>query len=261
MRRSVLFIALIVGAASGRSWAGEAPCWYDNGAVVVSASVGDIAGDFILDLATPKSQLHKTRAESDGTEGDDFRGPLRLAGERLGEADFAVANLNARTWGFPSEISGVIGADVLAGYVVDLRLSPCRIGLWRGRAPRFRASRWLRLRPMDGVATVAADVSDGVSRRSGRFALETGGAGVRLNARAAGLSRAPPAGLNPTSRSQPPARLRALTLAGSKMEELPAGIDPDAPPGRLGDLGNAVWARYAMRIDLARGRLELAPAP
>lgn len=261
MRVAALATALILGAASGEARAAATACWYDNGAVVVSASLGDIAGDFVLDLATPKSQLHLTRAEGEGIETPSFRAPLRLAGRRLGPAEFQVANLNARTWGFTTEISGVIGADVLSRYAVDLSLTPsCRIALWRRKAPAFRADRRLRLRLLDGVPTVRAEVSDGKLIQQGRFAIETGGAGVRLAPRAAALSRTP-AGVDPDSRTDPPARLKSVTLAGDELDTLPSALDPDAPPDRLGDLGNAVWARYAVRVDLRRKLLELGPAP
>ena len=259
MRPAAPFLALIIGTAPAPALAGQA-CWGDNGAVVVSASLGAIAGDFILDPATPISQIHDTRAEAAGFEAPVVRGELRLAGRRLGQADFEVTALDARAWGFPTEITGVIGADVLDGRVVDLSARPRRIAIRGPRAPRFHGRWRLRLKIVDGRPTVTATASDGSRKRKGAFALETGGAGVRLSAQAAALSRPPPAGADPASRSRPPARLRGLILAGAGMENLPAGLDPAAPPGLLGDIGETVWSRYAMRIDLRRQRLELKPA-
>ena len=260
MRAAPAVIALIFGAAAVPARAGAARCWFDNGAVVVSASLGDIAGDFILDLATPHSLLHLTRARSEGLEGPHVRGPLRLAGRRLGEADFQITDLDARNRGFPTELSGVIGADVLAGSVIDLTLTPaCRIAVRGRRAPRFGRALRLPLEWRDGAPTVMARVSDGRTLRKGRFALETGGAGVRLSPAVAALSRTPP-GIDAASRTQPPARLRSLKFGGTEFRDLPSALDPDAPPSRLGDLGATVWSRYAARIDLRRNVLEVKPA-
>ncbi len=260
MIRAAALATVLSLAAAGSARAGEATCWVDNGAVVVSASMGDIAGDFVLDLATPKSELHLTRALSEGIITPDFRAPVRLAGMKLGVADIAVANLNARTWGFTTEISGVIGADLLDGYVVDLTLAPtCRIALWRGKAPAFDARSSLKLTTLDGAPLVTAEITDGTSARAGLFALETGGAGVRLSPRIAALSRTKK-GIDPNSRTDPPAWLRGVSIAGDGWSDLPSALDPDAPPDRLGDLGLAVWRRYAVRIDLKRRFLELKPA-
>jgi hypothetical protein len=260
IRPAALATALILSVAAGPATAGEAACWVDNGAVVVSAAMGDIAGDFVLDLATPKTELHLTRALSEGIITPDFQAPVRLAGMNLGKADIAVANLNARTWGFTTEISGVIGADLLNGYVVDLTLTPtCRIALWRGKAPPFDARSTLKLMTLDGAPLVAAAVTDGTTTRSGLFALETGGAGVRLSPRIGALSRTRK-GIDPNSRTDPPARLHGVRFAGDDWSNLPSALDPDAPADRLGDIGLAVWRRYAVRFDFKRRLLELKPA-
>src|SRR3984957_7503318 len=132
MRRlsSVLAFALL-SAATGPARAGETACWIDNGAVVTSAALGDIAGDFLLDLSAPHSQLHLTTAQGDGLgDAASTQDTLTLAGERIA-ANFEVADLDDRSWDLPTNISGGIGADVLAGYVVELRFGPCRRTLAR----------------------------------------------------------------------------------------------------------------------------------
>jgi len=257
MRAAACPIALIIGAAAVPAHAGEARCWLDNGAVVVSASLGDIAGDFVLDPAAPTSLLHLTRAQGEGLEAADFRAPLRLAGSKPRPARFLIADLDARDRGLPTEISGVIGADALAGDVVDLTLSPsCRIAVWRGWAPSFGRAVTLPLATRDGAPTVMAKVSEGRVTRKGRFALETAAAGVRLAPRIAALSRTPP-GIDPAALGRPPARLRSLSFAGTMLADVRAGLDEDTPPDRLGGLGTDVWSRYAVRIDLRRMRLEV----
>lgn len=262
MRPAKIVIALIIGAAPGLARpelarAAEAACHMDHGAVVVTASLGNITGDFILDLSAPQSQLHQTRAESEGVTTPDLTAPLRIAGRRLDAARFVVADLDARDWGYATEISGVIGADALAGYGLDLRQTPCRIALWRRPPGGFRPVRRLRLGSQAAPA-VRAWVGDGDISRWGWFGLDTGSAGVRLSGREAALSRSPP-NLDAASHLHPPARLRSLTMGKMTFTDLPAGLDPDAPPDRLGEIGNAVWGRYALRLDPERRWLELAP--
>ena len=48
------------------------------------------------------------------------------------------ADIDVRTGLLPTPIAGVIGADVLRAYVLDVRYVPCRVALSRaGHAPRF----------------------------------------------------------------------------------------------------------------------------
>jgi hypothetical protein len=63
--------------------AGEAACWFENGMVVVSAQVMGIAGDFILDTATPHTQLAETQAQGAGFEATALTGEVQLAGIRI----------------------------------------------------------------------------------------------------------------------------------------------------------------------------------
>jgi hypothetical protein len=257
LRAAAAVLAPVCLAAAGSpASAGEAPCWVDNGAVVVSAALGDIAGDFLLDLSAPKSVLHVDRALMNGIETPTREASLALAGERI-PASFAVASLDSRSLGLPTTINGLIGADVLAGYVIDLRLSPCRLALWRRRAPPMGPAQTLPVTWIAGIPTIAASISDGRAGMHGRFGVDTGSAGVRIAASAARLSRTPK-GIDAASRQRPPARLAALGLGSEVIQGAPAGLASDAPAGVLGDIGTGVWARYALRLDLWAGRLELA---
>jgi hypothetical protein len=259
-RPAAVLAALCLAAVAAPAAAGEAPCSVDKGAVVVSAALGDITGDFLLDLAAPHSLLHVDRALASGIGTPTWTATLTLAGRRI-PASFAVASLDARSLGLPTTINGLIGADVLAGYVVDLRFSPCRIGLWRRRAPPMRPAQSLPVEWVAGVPTIAASITDGRTGREGRFGIDTGSAGVRVAAGAARLSRTPK-GIDAGSRQRPPARLAALGLGGEVIRNTPAGLATDAPPGVLGDIGADVWTRYDLRLDLRASRLELAdPTP
>jgi hypothetical protein len=221
--------------------------------------LGDIAGDFVLDLSAPQSQLHLTAAQGDGVDGPTKTARLALAGEET-PATFAVADLDARGWGFPTNIAGVIGEDVLSRYVVELRFSPCRLALWRGPVPRLRRAEALPLRRSGGVPTVAAILTDGRTTIRGRFAIDTGSAGVGVSDQVAFLRRAPP-GVDAASRIRPPARLAGLGMGDAAWSDLPAALQAQTPAGLTGGLGDALWARYGeVRIDPRRRRLELVRA-
>ena len=256
-RAAAVLATLSLAAAAPPALAGETPCWVDKGAVVVSAALGDISGDFLLDLSAPKSVLHVDRALMSGIETPTRAATLTVAGERI-PASFAVASLDARSLGLPTTINGLIGADVLAGYVIDLRLSPCRLALWRRHAPPIGPAQTLPVEMVAGVPTITASISDGRTGLEGRFGVDTGSAGVRIAAGAARLSRTPK-GIDAASRQRPPARLAALGLGGDVLRNTPAGLATDAPAGVLGDIGDDVWARYDLRLDLRAGRLQLAP--
>jgi hypothetical protein len=260
--RVTVSLALAATLVSAAGWAsaaraGETRCWVDRGVLVVPAAFGDVAGDFILDLSSPKSVLHVDVALGDGIETAQATAPLRLAGETRAAA-LQVASLDARSLGLPSTIVGLIGADVLAPYVVDIRFAPCRVRLWRGRAPPLRAIATLPLEVADGVPAVAASISDGRTALAGRFAVDTGTAAVRLSGKIAALSRAPGKGVDPGSRLAPPARLDALGLAGVAQRRLPAALADDLPPALTGSIGTAAWSRYELRIDFPGKRLQLA---
>ena len=253
---------LLLAAPAAR--AGEAACWVDNGVVVVAAEVGGVAGDYILDTGAPHTLLAETQAQGAGFVETELRVPVRLAGLTLPDRPVAVLDLDPRSHAFPTPIAGVIGADILAGHVLDLSFAPCRVGLYPlGHAPRFPARSTLPLRIEGGVPTVAAAVADGPHARGGRFVVATGSdTAVRLDAAEANVPEAKqPQALMTYGPAR--ARLRALSLAGRLWEELPAGLvaQGDLPQGALGVIGAPVLSAWRLRFDLARGRLELAAAP
>src|SRR5207247_11237269 len=129
----------------------------------------------LIDVASPATQLAETQAQAAGLTETALTGEVRIAGVRLKARPVAVVDLDARAWPFPTPIAGVIGADVLKGYVVDVSFAPCRIALRpSGHAPRFAAS--VRL-PMGWVAdrpVVAAAVADGPHAIAGAFTPATG---------------------------------------------------------------------------------------
>ncbi|HTX51757.1 MAG TPA: hypothetical protein VME40_20465 [Caulobacteraceae bacterium] len=252
MRPATILIAVALGGATSTARAGEARCWRDNGAVVVAAALGDIAGDFILDLSAPRSQLHLTVAQAFGVETPSKDATLRLAGEAI-PASFVVTDLDARGAGFPTSIAGVIGEDALAGYVVRLQLSPCRLTLGRARAGLPRASQVLRLKTVAGVPAVTATISDGRSSQEGLFAIDTSSWGVKISDAIAAF----PPGVKP----QTAARIAGVEFGGDLISRAPASLEPQTPGGLVGALGDVVWSRYAwIRLDVRAGRLELGPA-
>ena len=76
----------------------------------------------------------------------------------------------------------------------------------------------------------------------------------------AALSRTPGKDADPFSRGEPPARLRAVSLDGALFEQTPAGLMKDAPAGLQGAIGDAIWSRYRLRLNLRQGWIQLAPA-
>ncbi|MFZ3006904.1 MAG: hypothetical protein WA047_12045, partial [Phenylobacterium sp.] len=147
-------------------WLAPAPaqaaaCWFEHGVVVVPASVAGVAGDYILDTGSPTTLLHETRAQMESLP-PSFRGAVRVDGLRLPDRPVMVADLDARTYAFPTPIAGVIGADVLSAYVVDVSFAPCRVRIWPpGRAPGFPADTRLAMPLRAGRPVVTAAVADG----------------------------------------------------------------------------------------------------
>jgi hypothetical protein len=256
MRAAAVIAGLILSAGgTSPALAGEVACWFENGAIVVPASVGGVAGDWLLDPSAPRTQLHNTRAAMEDLA-DGFVAEGRLAGLALPAVPVAVANLDGRAPGFVTPIAGVIGADVLAAFVIDLRFEPCRVRLYAGRPPRAMG-RSVQLETVGGVPAVRAAVSDDRQARAGLFAVDwSSRAAVRL-ARAS--LRPTVAGIDPARRDQAPARLRALSLDGQLYEEPSAALAVDLDPGLAGTLGVDVWSRWTIRLDIAGGRLTLLP--
>jgi hypothetical protein len=246
-------MALALAGVWRGAQAGETRCWVDKGALVAPVAFGDIAGDFLIDLSTPTSALHVTRANEDGLEGEAATRDLTVAGLRLPSVTLAIIDLDARTAKFDTAVNGVIGADLLRRFIVEIDPSPCRLRLLP-RRPRASPKPWrdgvrLAVRDADGRPLVTARVSDGMTVRSGAFAIDTGEwttlvAGARL-------SRPQPAD------APAPVRLRALEVGGRLFEQVPALVQAE---GDTNAIGMAVWSRWRLRLDVLGGRLELAPA-
>src|SRR5450432_2080523 len=120
-----------------------------------------VPGDYILDTASPHTLLGDSQAQTAGFAETALTGDVRLAGVVAPGRPVAVAVLDLRTGALPTPIAGVIGADVLRDYVVDVSFAPCRVALRpAGHAPPFRAQatlplRWVAERPV--VTAAAAD--------------------------------------------------------------------------------------------------------
>ncbi|WP_150131333.1 hypothetical protein [Caulobacter mirabilis] len=257
MRAFPILLPLILACGwTGVARAAEAGrCWFENGAVVVPARVGDVAGDWILDPASPRTLLHETKAQMEGLPAA-FTAAASLAGRRVEGVDVTVADLDSRAPGFTTPIAGVIGADVLARFVVDLDFSPCRVRLIGGRPPVLKGSR-LRLTQVDGVPALEAGVADDRQAGLGLFAVDWGSkAAVRLSQ--ARLSPSPTDPV-PDAHNGAPGRLRALSLAGALYEEQTAAVGPSPAPSLAGTLGTDFWSRWRLRLDIRGGVLTLAP--
>ena len=240
------------------TWSDEVACRFQAGVIVVPAVVAGIAGDYILDTGAAQTTLHETTAQAEGIVGTDLVGGVALAGFRLGERALKVADLDIRTWNLPTPAAGVIGADVLGAYVVDVRFAPCRVRLsLPGQAPAFEG----RVLPIGwdlGRPTAIASVSDDAHQVTGAFVIATGAnVPVRL---ADDLAQAPGA-LRPEelyAQGVWLARLPQVTFAGSVGRDVAAGLM--APEGDVvGLLGAQVLAHFQLRFDFPAGRLVVAP--
>lgn len=261
MTRPALALSALLALAATPALAGEAACWFENGVVVVGAEVMGVPGDYILDTATPHTLLADSQAQTAGFAETALTGEVRLAGATAKGRAVAVAALDLRTGALPTPIAGVIGADVLRDYVVDVSFAPCRVALWpAGAAPRFRTQVALPLSWVTGRPVVTATVSDGPRTLAGAFTPATGAdTAVRLSdavARAPGATK--PKELYPYGILRP--RLRALSFAGTLSENLPAGLLQAEDTGLAGQIGAPLLAGYRLRFDFPAGRLLLAAA-
>lgn len=250
--------ATLIALAPAGARAGEVACIYERGVVVVPASVAGMAGDYILDTGSVDTQLHETKAQMAGVTGDAVRARVLLAGLNLPDRLVAVVDLDARTVAFPTPIAGVIGADLLGAYVVDVRFDPCRVTIRRPRqAGRFTGGVAMPMGGTSGPASVRAAVADGPHALAGEMVLSTGAdAPLRIrqsvvNAPAASEALLPHGGGRAT--------LRALSLGGALFENVPAGLTPDGDGARLGVVGAQVLAHWRVRFDFPRRRVLLGP--
>lgn len=247
MRAQLLALAITLAtAASAR--AGETACWFENGAVVAPAAIGDMTGDFVIDLSAPRTLLHDTKAQAGGFEGLDLSLPVRLAGQALSAQPVAVTDLDYRGVGFVAPIAGVIGADILARYTVVIDFSPCRLRLEAADGLARPSGPFLPVEMVGGVPTVRASASDGFSSVQGPFALDTASAGAL---RARGPADGP--------RQAPAGTVAGLAFDGRLYARARAVRAGDLPPGVVGALGVEVLARGRLRLDPAAHALWLKP--
>lgn len=234
--------------------AGETACWFENGAVVAPAVIGDMAGDYVIDLSAPRTLLHQTRAQMAGLTEPDFTARVAVAGTATEAVSVKIVNLDARGAGFVTPIVGVIGMDVLAGHSVEIDFAHCRLSI--DRPWRARRQVVFPVEMVQGLPTVSAGVSDGPKAFRGTFAIDTGSlAMARLSTRDASATGK----LDPSARHKAPARLRALSIGGVLAENVPASLADDLPEGVNGALGTGLWARHRLRLDADARTLSVAP--
>ncbi|MCA0358411.1 MAG: hypothetical protein LCH78_16455 [Proteobacteria bacterium] len=254
-RVSVLLacLALPLGVAHP-ACAGETPCWFENGAIIAPAAIADMAGDYVIDLSSPRTLLHETKAQMAGIVTDTVVLPVQIAGLKAPAVTVAVADLDDRGAGFVTPIAGVIGMDVLAGHSIEIDFAQCRVRIdqpWRARRQVV-----LPVEVVDGLPTITAAISDGPTARSGAFAIDTASrAMTRLSTRDATVTGK----LTPSARHKAPARLRALSIAGVLAENVPATLAEDLPEGVVGTLGTGLWARHRLRLSADARTIAIAP--
>jgi hypothetical protein len=225
--------------------------------VVAPASVAGIAGDYLIDPSAPTTLIHETRAQGEGIAVTELTAPVRVAGLSLAGLPVKVVDLDVRAPGFDTPIAGIIGADALAGQVVDLDFAPCRVRIHGPTGGRMRG-RAVPLTLVGGVPTVRAAVSDDRSARAGLFAVDWSSAGqVRLSDRLA-VFRPTREGYDPLARNSAAGRLRAFSFQGELSEEAPSGLIAGLDADVVGAIGTGEWSRWRVRLDLARKVLTLS---
>lgn len=255
MRHRLALLALLPTLLlTSAAQAGETACWFENGAIVAPAVIGDMAGDYVIDLSAPRTLLHETRAQMAGLTEPEFTSSVEVAGLKTPDVSVRIADLDARGAGFVTPIAGVIGMDVLTGHSVEIDFAHCRLRI--DRPWRARRQVVFPVEVIEGLPTVPAAVSDGPRAFSGAFAIDTASlAMARLSTRDAGVTGK----LDPTARHKAPARLRALSIGGVLAENVPASLAEDLPEGVAGTLGTGLWARHRLRLDAEGRTLAVAP--
>lgn len=252
MAVGVCFGALASRAAA-RADGGWSACFLDGGGLAAPAKAAGLTGVFIIDAAAPQSQIDATQATLAGLDAGPASIVIELGGVRLDAVAVQVLALDARTAAMATPVTGVLGADVLKGRVLEVRTDPCRFRL-TGGAPSSGgpALASLPLTWLGGAPAVAASVTDGATAQSGLFRIATGSnVAVSLEPDAARLAGAPADARGLT------APLRGLSLGGLLAEDAPAEIADQPDAGVLGSIGEPVWTRYGFRLDLRASRLTL----
>ncbi|MDB5469546.1 MAG: hypothetical protein JWR84_1106 [Caulobacter sp.] len=222
------------------------------------ASVAGIAGDYLIDPSAPRTLIHETRAQTEGIAVTELEAPVRVAGLSLKALSVKVVDLDFRAPGFDTPIAGVIGADALAGQVVDLDFAPCRVRIHGPTRARPRG-RVIPLTLVGGVPTLRAAVSDDRIALAGLFAVDWSSAGkVRLSDRRAAF-RPALEGYDPLDRNDARGRLRAFSFLGELSEEAPSGLIAGLDPAVSGAIGTDEWSRWKLRLDMSRRQLTLSP--
>lgn len=253
-RRVPLLAACLALCLASAARAGETACWFENGAVVAPAVIGDMAGDYVIDLSAPHTLLHETKAQMAGITQPELPLSVEVAGLKTPAVAVRVADLDARGAGFVTPIAGVIGMDVLAGHSVEIDFARCRVRIdqpWKARRQVV-----LPVEVIEGLPTIVAGVSDGPKALQGAFAIDTASkAMARLSTRGAAATGK----LDMTARHKAPARLRALSIGGVLAENVPASLTDDLPDGVAGTLGTGLWARHRLRLAADARTLSVAP--
>jgi hypothetical protein len=234
--------SLILTFAGGAARAGDSVCWVQNGVLLVPAVAAGINGVFILDTGQAQSQIDATQASEADIGVTPVIGDVRVAGRVFRRVSMPVLELDERTRAFPTPISGVLGADILAGQVLEVRPNPCRI---RISSARGRVGAGLPLVLKGGVPFVRAAISDSDGAQSGLFRIDTGSPA--------------PAALGPAVLAAS-GRLRALSVSDRLFEDIAAVPLSKADDGALGAIGEPIWSKFRMRLDFGARRLALWPA-
>lgn len=244
MRPSLAILALL--ALPVTAHAGAVRCRLEHGVLVAPAEVAGVAGDFIIDTGEATTVLAETQAQAAGFDGAVAAGSFRFSGQQSDAHVFPIAAIDARSRAFDTPIAGVIGADVLRDFIMDLRFSPCWVALRRpGTEPPFRPTARASIAWRGGAPTVQAAVSDGPTARVVTLRLSTG-LDVPASLSTA-LAQAP----------GPRADLRALSFAQTLYEGLTTRLED--PSDGDGALGVGVLDRFRIRFDFPLAVIELAP--
>jgi len=227
-------------------------CTISHGVLLVPAKAGGLTGPFVLDAATAHSVIDATQASLVGLPDAGATLAVRVAGLRIPALSFAVAALDARTRVQPTPVTGVLGADVLQGRVLEVWPSPCRLRIGVRASAMGRPTASLPVDRRADTPLVTAAVADNARAVRGAFRIATGGdVDVRLSPALAAYKNARG---NANGLTAP---LRALSVGPWLIENPQAAVAEAATPGVAGEIGEPVWARYGLRLDLRRGRLEL----
>ncbi|MDP3490428.1 MAG: aspartyl protease family protein [Phenylobacterium sp.] len=249
-------LACGLAAWSGEALASEIACWLDRGVLVAPATAAGVSGDFIIDTGADHSAIHNTRAQAAGYEGDTLSGEVSLAGARVVRQGLAIEDLDARTWAFPTPIAGVIGADILRAFVVELDVAPCRLTLATGGESPPARGLSLPISWTGPSPTIDAAVSDGPRAMVLALTPATGlDAGLRLSPQIADIPGAEAKTVGPFESGR--AELRALSLGGELFEAVQTGLT-DGAGAADGALGLQVLGRWRLRFDFPAARLYLA---